>query len=589
MNTDDDHIYSIETVKSIMANPDKSWKSLFKEMIISMIASNQNDLLWYANFLSRCEYEFHFNESFVSSVYFNGNNFVIIINPLILGVIHKDQIIAILKHSAGHMINHHFTRSSKEHGLDKEAIEVAMDIVINGSREIPYIKDIPGTGNYNTSPLKALFYQTLTEKYGIENYETGREFEYYARLMVAAQEQECAQDSDENDQSCNTLESKDANASQDSSDNNNSSEEGDEDSSDDQTNTQSNSTEDNEDSSELSNHGDDSNEEASSESGSLEDTNQNNDEPTKNEENDINFEASIESSASEDTNKKNEKSPILKDTDTSDRTNIELDELANRTLETLKNGNCEIDSHAFGEQLQEAVKLEDDILKSFMDTALEEMINDSTSFARGFTPGEATGSLGRIEKRKSHKDWKKIFNKKMRNSFTNSLRYREPNKSRQHPIFQDDLDLYGYSPGKKPKLAVVLDVSGSVDDKLLSALMSEVQSIQKKYSIKTVTLVQVDMEIKAIEKFGVHDKFLARHGSGGTIMEPGFSALLQQSSREIPDMIICATDGDIEEKFEELKIPTKVQVIWLVKKEGQLAFDTSTYPKQQMHVIKFSV
>ncbi|MBT8349468.1 MAG: hypothetical protein HKP62_08510, partial [Sulfurovum sp.] len=101
MNSNQDYLYSMETIESIIANPDSSWKTVFKEMIISMIASNTNELLWYANFLSRCEYEFHFDESFVSSVYFNGKNFVIVVNPVILGVIHKDQIIAILKHSAG--------------------------------------------------------------------------------------------------------------------------------------------------------------------------------------------------------------------------------------------------------------------------------------------------------------------------------------------------------------------------------------------------------------------------------------------------------------------------------------------------------
>ncbi|MBT8343605.1 MAG: hypothetical protein KJP24_02640 [Sulfurovum sp.] len=61
--------------------------------------------------------------------------------------------------------------------------------------------------------------------------------------------------------------------------------------------------------------------------------------------------------------------------------------------------------------------------------------------------------------------------------------------------------MYGYSYTKKPKLAVVLDVSGSVDDKLLASLMSEIQAIQRRYSIKSLTLVQVDAEIKNIEKF----------------------------------------------------------------------------------------
>ncbi|CAA6800657.1 MAG: Unknown protein [uncultured Sulfurovum sp.] len=520
LNTNQDYIYSIKTVESIIANPNSSWKTLFKEMIISMIASNKNDLLWYANFLSRCEYEFHFNELFVSAIYFNAKNFVIVINPLILGLIHKDQIIAILKHNAGHIINHHFSRNTQNDGTNKEIIETAKDIVINGSRDVPYIKDLPKTGNYTNTPLKALFYQTLTEKYGVENYEMGREFEYYVDLMQTAQEesleestQSCTNDLENNFEDEISMES-DASEESDNSPQNNQ-----EDGSNNETNTESNASEENDNHSQSSQHG-------------------------------------------------------------------EADSLSNKTLEALQNGECTIDDHNYGEQLQDAVGLEDGLLDSFMDTTLKEMIDDSTSFARGFTPSDAMEALGRLEKRQSHKDWKKIFNKKMRNYLSNSLRYREANKSRQHPIYPDDLDLHGYTPSKKPKLGVVLDVSGSVEEALLIALMSEVQAIQRKYAIKNVTLVQVDAEVKKIEKFGVRDTFIVRHGSGGTIMEPGFHALLKQSSREIPDIIICATDGDIEKRFEHLKIPNKVQVIWLIDKEGTLLFDTSAYPKQQMQVIE---
>ncbi|CAA6821078.1 MAG: Unknown protein [uncultured Sulfurovum sp.] len=531
LQTDTDYIYSMETVESIITDTDGSWKTLFKEMIISMIASNKNDLLWYANFLSRCEYEFHFNESFVSAVYFNGKNFVIVVNPLILGLIHKDQIIAILKHSAGHMINHHFIRSSKDETADKEIIETAKDIVINGSRDVPYIKDLPSTGAYKDSELKALFYQVLTEKYKIESYETGREFEYYVELMLASETEE--EDADEENASC---------------------------------------------SSSLGNDASDE-EETQVEPEASDDSEENSESPQNADENHSEDETNTDSESSdENAQERNE----------TDGTNSEPDSLPARTLEALNNGKCNIDSHEFGEQLQETVGLDDSLVESFMNSTLQEMIEDSTSFARGFTPSEAMEALNRIEKRRSHKEWQKIFNKKMRNSLTNSLRYREPNKSRQHPIYHDDLDLYGYSPGKKPKLGVVLDVSGSVDDKLLTALMSEVQAIQRKYAIKNVTLVQVDAEIKTVDKFGVHDKFIIRQGNGGTVMEPGFKALLQQSSRNIPNIIICATDGDIEERFEQIKLPSKVQVIWLVAQEGKLLFDTTQYPKQQMHVIAFS-
>jgi predicted metal-dependent peptidase len=552
-----EHIYSMQTIESIIANPNDNWKTLFKESVISMIASNKNELLWYANFLSRCEYEFHFNESFTSAVYFNGKNFVITINPVILGLIEKDQIIAILKHSAGHIINHHFSRNSQNDIADKEIIETAKDIVINGSQEIPYIQDLPATGDYKNSPINAFFYQTLTQKYGIQEYEVGREFEYYVSLILASQEEvkEIEQDqscSNELDDSENETDAHQDDSQQDSDEN-------------------------------------DEFDEINFQSDDANDVDENSQSSQNSDEEDLDEETDSESSSSEEPDEESESSQGNTEDESKDEKDSKSKSLAQRTLEALENGECNIDSHEFGEELQESVGLDDTLLESFMNTTLQEMIHDATDFARGFTPGEATGALARIQKRKSHKDWRKIFNKKMRNFLTNSVRYREPNKSRQHPIYPDDLDLYGYTPGKKPKIGVVLDVSGSVNDTFLSALMSEIQAIQKKYSIKNLTLVQVDAEIQSIEKFGVRDKFIVRNGGGGTIMEPGFSVLLKQSKREIPDIIICATDGDIEERFEHITIPNNIQVIWLIKKDARLLFDTSTYPKQQMNIIEFSL
>ncbi len=508
MKSDKEYIYSSKTIESIIENPTINWKTQFKEIIISMIASNANELLWYANFLSRCEYEFHFNESFTSAVYFNGQNFVMAINPLILGVTPKEEIIAILKHNAGHIIHHHFSRGNYDDGVDAEIVATAKDIVINGSRYLPYIKDLPRTAKHKESPIMALFYETLTEKYAIKEYEVGREFEYYVELMMSAEELNLKY-TDE-DQSCS--------------------------------------------------------ESSGSESDETETT----------------------SAATEQSNEQEEASNNSEQNDKDGEKNLDSDSLIEKTLQALKNGECSIDSHEFGCELQESVELESELLDSFMESTLSEMIHDATDFSRGFTPDEAIAALTRIQKRKSHKDWAKILSKRVRSYFSNASRFKEPNKSRQHPIYPDDLDLYGYSLAKKPKIAVVLDVSGSVDEALFISLISQIQAIQKKYSIKTVTLVQVDAEIKSIEKLGVRDKFLIRAGNAGTIMEPGFAALLKQSKREVPDIIICATDGDIEESFEYVKIPKQIEVIWLVEKAEKLKFDTTAYPKHQMHLIEFS-
>ena len=444
-----DLFYCKETIASIIENPKAKWNNQFKETIISMIASNKNDMLWYANFLTRCEYEFHFDESFVSCVYYNGNNFVIAINPIILELLNKNEIIAILKHSAGHIIHHHFSRIYKNENIDKEIVEIAKDIVINGSRGVPYIKDIPGSDGLDEIGLRALFYEILTEKYAIQNFEIGREFEYYVNLILESKKQN---HEDSNASCSDTLDIDYLDAF------NNADDEGD--------------------------------------NGVLQADNN---------------EEYLDSGNPNDN--KVELNDSMND----------LDSLAKRTLTSFENGDCKIDSHSYGEQLQDSIGIDGSVLEKFMDSTLNEMIEDSTNFARGFTPSDANQAQQRIKKRKAHKDWRKIFNKKMRNFLSNSLRYREVNKSRQHPIYPDDIDLYGYNPSKKPNLGIVLDVSGSVDDELLIMLMSEIQAIMKKYGIKNITLVQVDAKIQSIKKFGVRDKLIIRHGE--TTAQPQRSIL----------------------------------------------------------------
>jgi predicted metal-dependent peptidase len=470
-------------INQILESPQSSWKNFFKEMIVGMIATNTNDLVWYSNFLSRCEYEFHFNHSYTASTYFNGNNFVIVVNPIILILIGKNQTIAILKHEAAHIMNYHLSRSSKYKTIDKDILSTAMDIVINGDKNQPLIKDLPGTGEFIDSPVKCNFYETLQVKYGIELFEKNRAFEYYIDLISNIENSKLdeivARNQETEDQDCRVQENEDQ-----------------------------------------------------------------------------------------------------------DRGNACRDDIVNKIMTSMENKSIQLDNHESGDDKEKNIDLPDSIKDKFMGTTLNELINASTDASRGFTPSEAMKALLSIEKRLSNKDWKKVFAKKM--NFLLSSQKKIPNPSRQHQILHDDPDFYGSSYAKRLKIGFIADVSGSVTDEFLIDIISEIHAIQIRYSIKEIPFVQVDTEVKSVTKLNKSDKIFVRHGDGGTIMEPGFKALIHQPKEKIPNIIICATDGYIEEEFEDLLLPNSIHVVWLIGEDDELFFDVSKYKKSQMSIIKIN-
>jgi predicted metal-dependent peptidase len=468
-------------LKSLIQNTKTQWLKFFRETIITMLATNTNDMVWYSNFLTRCEYEFHFNHNFVASTYFNGNKFVIIVNPIILIYIGKDQAIAILKHEAGHIMNYHLLRGDIYKNIDQDIVNSAMDIVLNGDRNFPLIQDLPGTGDYCDSPVQCEFYQTLTDRYGIVYFEREREFEYYTNLILAN----------------NLMEGSDGNGG-------------------------------------------------------------------KRNENEKSTSNSLEGLSEKD-----------------------IDDLANQLGTAIKNSDIKSDNHAFGKQKEEESSiLSDEIMDKLIDITVKELITETTVNSRGHTPSEVINALMILNKRLQHQDWRKVFRKKIGSILSATKRLVNP--ARQHQILHDDPDFYGYGPAKQPKIGVIVDVSGSVSDEFLNAIVSEILAVQKRHSIKKVTLIQVDTAIKSIGILRANDKIFTRNGFGGTQMEPGFKSLLHQPKNKIPNIIICATDGAIENNFTEIKIPSNVHVIWLIGEKNELNFDISIYPKSQMSIIKIN-
>ena len=94
-----------------------------------------------------------------------------------------------------------------------------------------------------------------------------------------------------------------------------------------------------------------------------------------------------------------------------------------------------------------------------------------------------------------------------------------------------------------PRVSIIIDTSGSVDDGLLSRALGEVDGVIAALGIPgaSLTIYSVDAAVHSTQKLrSARDAKLI--GAGGTDLRIGLSAAVEQRPR--PDVVIVLTDGD---------------------------------------------
>ena len=116
----------------------------------------------------------------------------------------------------------------------------------------------------------------------------------------------------------------------------------------------------------------------------------------------------------------------------------------------------------------------------------------------------------------------------------------------------------GVSPtGTVPRLVVVVDVSGSIDNELLDRFAREVEAITRRLG-SGLTLVIGDERVQRVERFEPGRSSLreiAFDGGGGT----DFTPLLEEADRHRPDVTVVLTDLDGPARYRP-----RHPVIWAV-------------------------
>ena len=212
-----------------------------------------------------------------------------------------------------------------------------------------------------------------------------------------------------------------------------------------------------------------------------------------------------------------------------------------------------IDDHGKWTNGHEVDEAEQELARSTM----EGMIKDAMEKSRGNMPSNIAEMLD-IWSRKARISWKKIL-KKIISSKKGSKICTIKKRDRRQPHRKE-------LKGKKtfydtPTVIVGVDVSGSMSDQEIFEGLSEIVEVCK-VTHSNLKLVQIDTDIKGLEKFDEKQKSFTRKGCGGTYM--GEMAKFLNESKTPHDVLIMISDMYIEDiKTDENWKDHKKPVIWL--------------------------
>ncbi|KAF0246616.1 MAG: hypothetical protein FD167_3447 [bacterium] len=179
--------------------------------------------------------------------------------------------------------------------------------------------------------------------------------------------------------------------------------------------------------------------------------------------------------------------------------------------------------------------------KSKIEEAKQKTAERILQMAPGKVPGGWKRWAEDISKPKVN--WRKELSTLVRNAMTytvGAVDYSYQRPSRRQSAFSNIV-----MPGmRKPKLAiaVVIDTSGSMNEKAISQVLSEVDSILKSSGqTESITVIACDAEVHFQKKVFKKSQVQAL-GGGGTNMCVGIETALKAKPR--PQVVVVITDGD---------------------------------------------
>jgi len=199
----------------------------------------------------------------------------------------------------------------------------------------------------------------------------------------------------------------------------------------------------------------------------------------------------------------------------------------------------------------ESDDIDDKTMKSFTEKFAE-------LSSKGKLPIQVESMLKALRGNENEIPWN-VYLKKLMGTLESSKKKTVTRRSRRQP---NRLDLKGELRGHRAKIAVAIDISGSISDAEFKQAMKEVLSIVKNYN-NEVTIIECDSNIKRAYKVKSIKDIRERVATGGGTQ---FTPVFEYINNSDTNLLIYFTDGKGEDK---LKItPKGFRTLWVISGRG---------------------
>lgn len=208
---------------------------------------------------------------------------------------------------------------------------------------------------------------------------------------------------------------------------------------------------------------------------------------------------------------------------------------------------------------EDSSEIEEETLREFTGKFIE-------ASQKGTIPNYLASILTSLRNSKSELPWN-LYLKRLMGTVESGQKKTITRRNRRQP---DRMDLRGQLRSHKAKIAIALDISGSISDEEFNQAIKEVLSIVKNYNHE-LTLIECDNEIRRVYQVKSAKDIKARSTvRGGTRFTPVFE---YANTRKF-NLLVYFTDGKGENKL--LSIPRGYQTLWVISGRGdQLSLEKS--------------
>lgn len=198
---------------------------------------------------------------------------------------------------------------------------------------------------------------------------------------------------------------------------------------------------------------------------------------------------------------------------------------------------------------------------SFNFEQIKDITNKAISNAtRGKIPNEFKNIIEDIN-RKTEISWKEYL-KKVIGTIPYGYKKTITRKDRRQP---NRLDLRGRVSKRIAKIIVAIDISGSITDKEIDQIMTEIFGIVKNHHAE-ITILECDNQIRRVYNVKSKKDIKAKlDRKGGTAFSPVFEYIYRYKLRE--HFLIYFTDGIGEEELRCL--PINYKTLWVITGKGE--------------------